>query len=161
MLNLVDVKKGLCEAALKKRRHFILFVVATLLTLTIEIILMVTSKNQYVIELIFSIIFGIIYSIYLVFYFSVIKRCIDAEYRFYEGAANGEHSEIFCSLTSLSKDIKEHNGLEYYVLEAKVDDNLKEEDKIFYVAKRFEFKKNQKAILYVYGSVVISLEIRK
>ena len=162
MLNLVDIEKGLYEASFKKRRHFILFLIATILTIIIESILMLTSKINYTIELIFSIIFGVGYFLYLVFYFSVIKRCLYANLRFFEGAKRGEKSEIFCTLTSLSNTLKEHNGLEYYVLEAKVDDNLKEEeDKVFFVSKRFEFKKNQKAILYVHGSVVISLEIRK
>ena len=161
MLNLVDVKKGLYEAAFRKRRHFILFLIATILTLTVEIILMVTSKNNYVVELIFSILFGVAYFIYLVFYLTVIKRCLNAEYRFYEGASKGEHSEVFCTLTSISRELKEHNGIEYYVLEARVDENLKEEDKIFFVPKRFEFKKNQKAVIYVYGSVVIDVELRK
>ena len=161
MLNLVDVEKGLYEAAYKKRRHVILFLITTILTLVLEVILMLTSKNQYVIELIFSILFGTSYFVYLVFYFSVIKRCLNAELRFFEGANKGERSEVFCSLTSLSKEVKEHNGREYYVLEAKVDDGLKEEDRIFFVPKKFSFKDNQKAVLYVFGSVVIDVEMRK
>ena len=161
MLNLVDIEKGLYEVAYRKRRHFILFLIATFIVLILEVVLMLTSKNNYIVELIFSVILSIAYLIYVIFYFSIIKRCLDNELRFFEGAKNGEHSEIFCTLTSLSNELKEYNGLEYYVLEARVDENLKEEDKIFYVPKRFEFKKNQKAILYVYGSVVIEVKIRK
>ena len=61
----------------------------------------------------------------------------------------------------MSKEIKEYNGREYYVVEAKVDENLKDEVKNFYLPEQFTYKNKQKARLYVYGSIVISVELRK
>ena len=161
MLNLVDLEKGLYGAASKSRRHFILFILSTLFSVSLIAILMITSTNKYVLELIFSILIAIFYLIYCLFYFTVIRRCLKDDLRFFEGASQAELSEYDVELGSISKEVKEYNGREYYVLEAKVIENLKEEEKIFYLPKTFSFKKNQKAILYVYGSIVIKAEIRK
>lgn len=161
MLNLIDIEKGLYGAAYKKRRHFILFILSTMFVVALVILLMLTSKQKYTLELIFTILISVAYLLYLVFYFTVIRRVLQAELRFYEGASKAELSEYDVEIQSISEEIKEHNGLEYYVLEARVDENLKEEDKIFYVPTKFSFKKNQKATIQVYGSVVINVELRK
>ena len=161
MLNLVDIEKGLYGVSYKKRRHFILFLLSSVLTIALVVILMMTSKQKYVLELIFTILVSVVYLIYLVFYFTVIRRVLQAELRFYEGASKSELTKYDIEIQSISEKVKEYNGLEYYVLEARVDENLKEEDKIFYVSKQFSFKKNQKATIQVYGSVVINVELRK
>ena len=161
MLNLIDIEKGLYGVSYKKRRHFILFILSTMFAVALVILLMLTSKQKYTLELIFTILISIAYLLYLVFYFTVIRRVLQAELRFYEGASKAELSEYDVEIHSISEEIKEHNGLEYYVLEARVDENLKEEDKIFYVPTKFSFKKNQKATIQVYGSVVINVELRK
>lgn len=161
MLNLVDIKKGLYGAESKKLRHFLLFLVSTILAIALILVLMLTSKSNYTLELIFSIIVGIAYLIYLVFYFSVIRRVISADLRFFEGVNKAELSEYDVEIFSMSDEIKEYNGREYYVLEAKVSENLKDEVKKFYLPSQFSFKKNQKATLQVYGSVVINVELRK
>ena len=161
MLNLVDIKKGLYGAALKKRRHFLLFFVSTLLTITLVLVLMLTSKSNYTLELIFTILISVIYLIYLVFYFTVIRRVIYADVRFFEGLSKAELSEYDVEILSMSDEIKEYNGREYHLLEAKVFENLKEEVKNFYLPSKFAYKKNQKAHFYVYGSVVINVELRK
>ena len=161
MLNLVDIEKGLYGAEIKKRRHFILFLVSTVLVISIDLILMLASKQNYVVELIFTIFFSVIYLVYLVFYFTVIKRCISAELRFYEGAKKAELSEVFCEIQSISEKVKEYNGLDYFVVEAKVDENYKKVDKIFYAPTKFKFKKNEKFIFHTFGSIIIDVEIRK
>ena len=161
MLNLIDIEKGLYGVSYKKRRHFILFLLSSVLTIALVVILMTTSKQKYVLELIFTILVSVVYLIYLVFYFTVIRRVLQAELRFYEGASKSELSEYDIEIQSISEKVKEYNGFEYYVLEARVDENLKEEDKIFYFSKPFSFKKNQKATIQVYGSVVINVELRK
>ena len=161
MLNLIDIEKGLYGVSYKKRRHFILFLLSSVLTITLVVILMLTSKQKYILELVFTILVSVLYLIYLVFYFTVIRRVLQAEFRFYEGASKSELTEYDIEIQSISEKVKEYNGLEYYVLEARVDENLKEEDKIFYVSKPFSFKKNQKATIQVYGSVVINVELRK
>jgi hypothetical protein len=161
MLNLVDIEKGLYGAEYKKRRHFILFILSTILTFALIILLMLTSKQKYILELIFTILVSVFYLIYAVFYFTVIRRVLKADVRFFEGASKVELSEYDVEIHSISENIKEYNGREYYVLEAKVDENLKEEDKIFYLPSKFSFKKNQKARIQVYGSIVINVELRK
>ena len=161
MLNLVDIKNGLYGAERRKLRHFLLFLFATFVALTLVLVLMLTSGQNYVLELIFTILISIAYLIYLIYYFTVIRRCISAELRLFEGASKTELSEENVELISLSDEVKEYNGLEYYVLEAKVKENLKDEVKIFYVPKRFEFKNKQKAMLFTYGSIVINVEYRK
>lgn len=161
MLNLVDIEKGLYGAAYKKRRHFILFILSTMFAFALVILLMLTSKQNYVLELIFTILISVSYLIYVVFYFTIIRRVLQADIRFFEGAIKAELSEYDVEIQSVSEEIKEYNGREYYVLEARVDENLKEEDKIFYVPTKFSFKKNQKAKIQVYGSIVINVELRK
>ena len=161
MLNLVDIEKGLYGAEIKKRRHFILFLISTFLIIFIDVILMLTSKDNYIVELVLTIIFSAAYFVYLVFYFTVIKRCLNAELRFFEGVKKSELSEVYCEAQSISDDVKEYNGLEYYVVEAIVDENLKKEDKIFYAPQKFKFKKNEKLIFHTFGSIIINVETRK
>ena len=161
MLNLVDIEKGLYATETKKRRHTIIFVVATILAIALVLVLMLTSKDKYVLELIFTILVSIAYLIYLTFYFTVIRRFFKNELRFYEGVKNSELSELYCEILSISEEEKEYNGRSYYVLDARVNENLKDEDKIFYLPKKFQFKKNQKAKLQVFGSIVINVEFRK
>ena len=161
MLNLVDIEKGLYGAEIKKRRHFILFLVSTILVISIVLILMLASKRNYIVELIFTIFFSVIYLVYLIFYFTVIKRCLNAELRFYEGAKKADLSEEFCEIQRISEEVKEYNGLEYYVVEAKVDENYKKVDKIFYAPTKFKFKKNEKLVFHTFGSIIICVETRK
>ena len=161
MLNLVDIKSGLYGAESKKLRHFLLFIVSTLLTIALVLILMFTSKTNYILELIFSIFISVLYLLYLVFYFSVIRRVINADLRFFNGASKSELSEYDVEILSMSDEMKEYNGREYYVLTANVDETLKDEVRNFYLPKKFQFKNKQKARLYVYGSVVINVEMRK
>ena len=161
MLNLVDVKKGLYGAETRKLRHFILFLISTILVVSLVIILMLTSKLNYVVELVFTILISIAYLFYLIFYFTIIRRIIKADLRFFEGASKTELSEYDVEILSMSKEIKNYNDREYYVLEAKVKESLKDEEKIFYLPNTFAYKKREKAKLYVYGSVVINVEMRK
>ena len=161
MLNLVDIKGGLYGAERRKLRHFLLFLISTILTITLVVVLMIASKRNYVVELVLTIFISVVYLLYLVFYFTIIRRVISADLRFFEGAAKSELSEYDVEILSMSKEIKEYNGREYYVLEAKVSENLKDEVKNFYLPQQFSYKNKQKAKLYVYGSVVISLELRK
>lgn len=161
MLNLVDIKKGLYGVEIKKRRHFLLFLFSTIIAITLVIVLMLTSKQNYILELIFTILISIAYLIYLIFYFTIIRRVLSADLRFFEGAGKNEQSEYDVEILSMSDEIKEYNGREYYLLEAKVNENLKDEVKNFYLPSKFAFKKNQKARLYVYGSIVINVELRK
>jgi len=161
MLNFVDVEKGLLDASYKKRRHFILFLFVTILAIGLVLLFLLISDERYAFELVMCVFISIAYLFYLIFYFSIIQRCFNNELRLYEGAKNATFSNVDCEIISLSDEIKEYNGLEYYVLEAKVEENLKEENKIFYVNKKFDFKKNQKAKMKVYGSIVISMEFRK
>lgn len=161
MLNLVDIKQGLYGVEIKKRRHFLLFLFSTILTITLVVVLMLTSKSRYILELVFTILISIAYLIYLIFYFTVIRRVISADLRFFEGANKNEHSEYDVEIVSMSDEIKEYNGREYYLLEAKVFENLTEEVKNFYLPTKFSYKENQKARLYVYGSIVIQVELRK
>lgn len=161
MLNLVGIKKGLYGAEQRKLRHFLLFLFSTILTIILIVVLMFTSKTNYILELVFTIIVSIAYLIYLIFYFTVIRRVINADLRFFDGASKAELSEYDVEILSMSKEIKEYNGREYYLLEARVNENLKDEVKKFYIPSQFSFKKNQKATLYVYGTVVINVELRK
>ena len=161
MLNLVDIEKGLYGAGYKKRRHFILFVLSTILTIALVVLLMITSKEKYILELIFTIFVSVIYLIYLIFYFTVIRRVLQADLRFFEGAKKAELSEYDVEIHSISEKVKEYNGREYYVVEAKVYENLREEDKIFYAPKTFSFKNNQKATIQTFGSIIINVELRK
>lgn len=161
MLNLVDIKKGLYGAETRKLRHFILFLISTILVVSLVLILMLTSKLNYVVELVFTILISIAYLFYLIFYFTIIRRVIRADLRFFEGASKAELSEYDVEIISMSEENKEYNGREYYILEAKVKESLKDEVKNFYLPNTFAYKKNQKARLYVYGSVVINVEMRK
>lgn len=160
MIELVDIKKGLGNAALIKRRHFIIFFLATIFAITLVAILMITSGEKYVLELIFSLLISIAYLLYLVFFFSVIRVKVNNELRFYDGASKVELNKIECKLTKILEDKKENNGLEYYVLEASVIQKFNEDSKNFLITKKFNFKENQKAILYTYGSVVIKVELK-
>ena len=161
MLNLVDIKQGLYGAERRKLRHFLLFLFSTVLTIILVVVLMLTSKSNYIHELIFTIFISIAYLVYLVFYFTVIRRVVYADLHFFEGASKTELSEYNVEIISISKEIKDYNGREYYLLEANVRENLKDEVKNFYLPSKFSFKKNQKATLQVYGSVVINVELRK
>ncbi len=161
MLNLVDIKEGLYGVEIKKRRHFLLFLFSTILTITLVVVLMLTSKSRYILELVFTILISIAYLIYLIFYFTVIRRVLSADLRFFEGANKNEHSEYDVEIVSMSDEIKEYNDREYYLLEAKVFENLTEEVKNFYLPAKFSYKENQKARLHVYGSIVIQVELRK
>ena len=161
MLNLVDIKKGLYGVEIRKRRHFLLFLFSTIITITLVVVLMLTSKSHYALELVFTILISVIYLIYLIFYFTVIRRVLSADLRFFEGANKNEKSKYDVEILSMSDEIKEYNGREYYLLEAKVYENLKDEVKNFYLPAKFSFKKDQKARLYVYGSIVIDVELRK
>ena len=161
MLNLVDIEKGLYGAGYKKRRHFIIFILSTILTISLVVLLMLTSKEKYILELIFTILFSVIYLLYVVFYFTVIRRVINADLRFFEGAKKAELSEYDVEIQRISEKVKEYNGREYYVVEAKVFENLREEDKIFYAPKTFTFKQNQKATFQAFGSIIVNVELRK
>ena len=105
MLNLIDIEKGLYGAAYKKRRHFILFILSTMFVVALVILLMLTSKQKYTLELIITILISVAYLLYLVFYFTVIRRVLQAELRFYEGASKAELTEYDVEIQSISEEI--------------------------------------------------------
>lgn len=161
MIKLVDVKQHLLNAIMDRRRYLAIFIISTILVLTLDAVLMATSKDSYVLELVFTIILTVIYFVFLIFYFSVLRKRIMSELNFYSAASEGELNTVHVELIEFNEETKINNGIEYYVLKALTLKELKDDECYFYAPKRFEFKKNQKATLKTFGSVIIEVEEEK
>lgn len=158
MIQFVDVKQCLGKAIVERRRTLALFIVSTIFIVALDAILMATSKQKYIVELIISILFTVLYLFFLVFYFTVLRKKIMNELNFYSSVDSATLNEMHVELIEFEENKKIYNGIDYFVLKAITINNLTEVEQFYYVPAKFEFKKGSKAILKTFGSVVIEKE---
>lgn len=157
MIQLVDIKQKFYLASSRRKKSLLLFVISTVAIVILDACLLATSKNNYVLEAIFTIIFTIAYLFFLIFYFTTLRKNIMSELQFYEDANKAELIEVRVSLIEFEKETKINNGLEYFILKAVVKENLEDTERLFLVPSKFTFKKNEKAILKTFGRVVLEV----
>lgn len=161
MINNVDINNGLIEAISKRKKNLWIFVCASILVIVGISLLMLKSKEKYALNLILSILLAIPYLLYLVFYFTVLRRRLLDEYRFYNGASNASLNDEKCQIIQYEDQSKISNGLEYFVLRVKVIGALSDTEKNYLVTNKFEFDKNAIYKVNLYGTVLISYEVAK
>jgi len=161
MIELIDINTGLNNAIRRRRNDILLFSVLTMLICLLVTVLMLTSKEKYFINLIFTLIGSIAYCFYLVFYFSIIRKRDVDEYHFYDVASKASFEQIDVIVNSVEKKTIIRDGIEFYVLNAKVIGNLEDVVKTFHLLVNVELKEGSKATLKVFGQTVVSLEVKK
>lgn len=161
MTNLIDIKKGLIVADSKRRKHLWIFVCATLVAVLGIALLMLKSKENYTLNMVFTILIAVIYLLYLVFYFTVLRRRLVDEYRFFDGAFKADlYEEKFQPIEYLEQT-KISDGIEYYVLKVKVIGVLADTEKNYLIKDKFEFDSNLTYKVNLFGTVAISYEVVK
>lgn len=158
MVQLVDSKNGLNQAYYNKRKHKIVFFCLTVLAILIVSVIMVTSTDKYIVNLIFSILITACYLMYLVFYFTVLKRRVNAEFNFYNDLSKVALSEAKIKFLNYEKNTKESNQIEYFVINANVPNQYGDEDKFFLIKEKVDFKEGKTYKVKLFGSVIISME---
>ena len=121
MTNLIDVDNKFNEICYSKRKHKWLFISATILTILLIVVLMSTSKSNYIFNMIFTIIISIVYLLYLVFYFSVLRAKITDEIRLFSNLNKKQYNQEKCKFLSYENKKEINNGIEFFVLDM---DNL-------------------------------------
>lgn len=161
MIQLVDINKGLLVSSYNKRKHLILFIVFTLFIIGFDALLMATSGENYLPDLILTIVFTIAYLIYLVFYFTTLNRSLSNELNFYECASKSDLTTSHIKLIEIENEKKINNGLEYFVVKAIKKNELSDVEVNYLAPIKFDFKKNSNAKIKTFGSVIIEIEEEK
>lgn len=158
MTFLIDIDDKFNEISYLKKKHKLLFICASILIVIFDGILLSTSKENYILNMIFSIILTIAYFFYLIFYFSILRIKIFDEYRLFSSLEKKVFCEDKCEFIEYEDKKEISNGIEYFVLNMNVLNNLENVVKKFYVLEKFPFKKNKKYQINYFGKVIVACE---
>lgn len=157
MLNLIDVEKSLGIELSKKKNNAIFFGVVTVFVIALDALLMIDSSNNYVLNLLISIIFSIAYLIYLVMYIVVIRPLHATKSDFLYKISSSEHTTYNGEIIEFINEQIELNDMEFYVANVRIIGNIKDDIKTLYFPQKVDFKKKNKFVFETFGKVVISL----
>lgn len=156
-MKLLDVEEKLSKALINRRRSLILFIVSSIFVVTLDVVLMATSKDSYIVELILTIIFTIAYLLFFVFYFTVLRKEIVNEMNFYSQVKDSELNLSWIIPVKFEDEMKNYDGFDYYVLNAITKNHLNDVEQNYLVPRKFDFKKDKKILVKTYGTVVVEV----
>lgn len=159
MQEFINVKEEYLKASQIRTRHLLLFILATVLTLILVPTLMLTSKEKYLVNLIFTILISALYLVYLVFYLTVLRKSVVTNLHFYEGASTYELSELYVVIGDYLSETKSFNGNDYFLLEVQTVNGVDLHNKNLLInTDKIAFKKGEIVKATIYSGVVIKME---
>lgn len=155
----VDVSYELKKAQSKFLRASLLF--STILTIIIvsDVLLVVLSKEDYLVNLIIAITITILFSWFAIYFFFNIYNELNNKYRFYKGYEIGIHQVEEVVFIKTNGDITYLNGLYVYPIVVKYHEGLKEKDKTIYSLKEdLNYQEGDKLRITTYQRIIIKVE---
>ena len=155
----VDVANEYQKSKSKLFRNSLLFSIIFTIVLISDVLLVVLSNEDYIINLIIAIIITILFIWYAIYFISNVYRDLDAEYRFYKGYESGLHPTDEVLFIKGSDEMVYINGVYAYPMLVRFVSNLEEKDKIIYsMNKDLGLEASDKLTTVTYQRILIKME---
>ena len=132
-----------------------------LLTLVIvgDVLLVVLTKEDYLVNLIISIIISILFIWIAIYFFTNIYNELNAKYRYFKGYSSGIQETDEVVFIKKSDELSYINGLYAYPVAVRYTSNLENKDKIIYsLDKDLDLEAGDKVTITTYQRILIKAE---
>ena len=156
----VNVNKEYQIIKSKLFRSSLLFSLIFTLVLVSDVLLVVLANEDYLVNLIISIVISVLFIWFAIYFLSNIYSDMNAKYRYYKGYEGGLKPTDEVIFIKMSDELCYINGLYVYPLMVKyITNTLKEEDKIiFTLNKDLGYVEGDKLTVTTYQRIIIQAE---
>ena len=155
----VDVSNEYQKAKSRLFRYSLAFSLLLTALIVSDVLLVVLANEDYLVNLIISIIITILFTWMAIYFFSNIYSELNAKYRYYKGFDSGIQSTDEIVVLKKSDELCYINGLYAYPLMVKYVSTLGEQDKIIYALdKDLDLLEGDKLTITTYQRILIKAE---
>ena len=155
----VDVSNEYQKAKSRLFRYSLAFSLLLTALIVGDILLVVLANEEYLVNLIISIIITVLFTWMAIYFFTNIYSELNARYRYYKGYDSGIQSTDEIVIIKKSDELCYINGLYAYPLMVKYVSSLGEQDKIIYALdKDLDLAEGDKLTITTYQRILIKAE---
>ena len=155
----VDVSNEYQKAKSRLFRYSLAFSLLLTALIVGDILLVVLANEEYLVNLIISIIITVLFTWMAIYFFTNIYSELNAKYRYYKGYDSGIQSTDEIVIIKKSDELCYINGLYAYPLMVKYVSSLGEQDKIIYALdKDLDLAEGDKLTIITYQRILIKAE---
>ena len=155
----VDVNGEYQKAKSRFFRYSLVFSLLLTALIVGDVLLVVLADEDYLINLIISIVITILFAWGAIYFFTNIYSELNAKYRYYKGYDSGIQSTDEIVVLKMGDELCYINGLYVYPLIARYVSNLGGQDKIIYALdKDLDLKAGDKLTVTTYQRILIKAE---
>ena len=155
----VDVSNEYQKAKSRLFRYSLSFSLLLTALIVGDILLVVLANEEYLVNLIISIIITVLFTWMAIYFFTNIYSELNARYRYYKGYDSGIQSTDEIVIIKKSDELCYINGLYAYPLMVKYVSSLGEQDKIIYALdKDLDLMEGDKLTITTYQRILIKAE---
>lgn len=156
---LVDVNYEYQSVKSKLIRLSLLFSLIFAGVLVADILLIAFSNENYLLNLIITVVISILFTWFAIFFFFNIYNKINARYRYFKGVSSGLESIDEVEFLKKSDELCYVNGLYVYPLFVKYVSNLTSQDKIIYsLNNNWDLQTGDKLTIKTYQRIILEAE---
>lgn len=155
----IDVSKEFQTSRSKCFRLALLFSLIFAAVIVGDVLLIALANEEYLLNLIISIVITILFVWFTIFYFFNIYNKVNARYRYFKGYNSGIPSTDEIVFLKKSDELCYMNGLYVYPLIVRYVTNLTEQEKIIYsTSNNWDLETGDKLTVTTYQRIVIKAE---
>ena len=140
-------------------RYSLIFSLLLSLTILGDVLLVIFSKDDYLINQIISIVISILFSWYAIFFFTTIYKKINEKYRYFKNYESGIKEEAEVIYLDIKDELTYINGLYAYPLRVKYLIGIESEEKTIYTTKKdLGYVEGDKLSISTYQRILIKAE---
>ena len=159
MIYSVDVGDEYKKSKSKLLRYSLLFALILTITLVADTLLIIFSKERYIVRLIIAIVITSLFSYFAIFFFSSLYGDMNKRYRYFKSYESGEKATEEVQVLSKTGDMCRINGLYAYPIRVRSFDGLTYTDKVIYTFNdKLEIAENDKLTVTTYQRILIEAE---
>ena len=159
MIYSVDINDEYRKSRSKLLKYSLLFSFILTATLAADILLVVLSKENYVANLIISIVITSLFSWFAIYFFTNIYNDINARYRYFKGYESGVKAIEEVQVIKKDDELTYVNGLYVYPLHIRYFDGLNVINKVIYILDDSDiYEPEEKLTITTYQRILIHAE---
>lgn len=158
----VDVNYEYQEAKSKAFKLSLLFSIILTLVLLADVLLVVLSKEDYLVCLIIAIAITILFAWFAIYFFTNIFNDVNARYRYFKGYESGLKPIEEVEFISIKDELCYVNGLYVYPVIVNYIDGINKKEKIIYsLNKSLNYQEGDKLTIATYQRILLQAEKHK
>ena len=155
----VDIDDEYKKSKSKLFRYSLLFASVLAITLTIDTLLIVFSKENYTISLVISVVLTSLFCWFAIYFFTNTYKELNARYRYFKGYESGVKSIEEVQFLGQDNELCYVNGLYVYPVHIRSFEGLKSVDKIIYaIPNDLKYKTNDRLTITTYQRIIVESE---